>query len=266
MRREASPQGRDILVVHNRFLNGSEIRKMRELARRVPGTRLVHAETLNDTQGNWARKTDDLSLYGAVILKGSSDMDRSRPTQVLEDHDKRMEPLVHQIFDSGKPAYATCLSHQSVNEFLGGEVRRNPRRHETGTAEVILTEAGIEHPIFEGVVQDPSRSKDRIRLIVVHKDAVTKKAPNAKQLGYTDRDPNAILQIGNIITVQGHAELTDPKQVEEILNDTNKLLEEADQLGTYEQTSPFTDPDHTELLLVNFIRDVPTREMLGLVS
>jgi len=54
------------------------------------------------------------------------------------------------VWDRAKPYIGICLGHQLLCEALGGEVGL-AEKHEVGVYEVMLTEDGLRHKLFEGL-------------------------------------------------------------------------------------------------------------------
>ena len=63
----------------------------------------------------------------------------------------RQIELVKSVFVAGIPFFGSCWGLQVAVTAAGGEVRANPRGREFGVArDIVLTEAGRTHPLFEG--------------------------------------------------------------------------------------------------------------------
>jgi GMP synthase (glutamine-hydrolysing) len=78
----------------------------------------------------------------------------------------RQIDLAKAVFDAGLPFFGSCWGLQVAVTAAGGEVRANPRGREFGFGRRIeLTEAGREHPVFEGkpaVFEAPTIHRDEI--------------------------------------------------------------------------------------------------------
>ncbi len=257
----ALPSQRRILVAHHRLVNSTERNRIQQIAKRVPGVELTHAYSLRDTPQEWRRKTAELGKYDAVLSLGSSDVDRTQPTRILDRHDNRMIPFVADLIESDKLGLAVCLSDHTIVEATHGKVGRDLEKQEAETVKLKLTEAGRQHYLFNGLPNAPRHISEPIRIVAVHKDTVEAPPDNAIVLGSTQKDANSVLQIGKIVLMQPHPELT-PEHAEATMFDTNAMLELSTHLDPYPvRENAFTPVDDTELIVVNLFRG-PTEELI----
>lgn len=86
-------------------------------------------------------------VYDAVVVTGSK-------SHVYDEEDREwVEPLeqyLEQALSDGTPVLGICYGHQVLADTLNGDVDRMPER-EMGYRDVMLTDAGEDHPLFNGV-------------------------------------------------------------------------------------------------------------------
>lgn len=85
-----------------------------------------------------------LSLVDAVLVGGSGDY------SVAEGGDWLPEAMEHfqELYETGKPTFASCWGFQAFAKALGGKVVTDLNRAEVGTHQLKLTEAGRADPVF----------------------------------------------------------------------------------------------------------------------
>ena len=156
-------------------------------------------------RGEWAehdvRAADpfpELSAVSAFVLTGSSATvpDRLPWMRRTEDY-LRAAASAHG--GRGTPMLGLCFGHQILAQALGGEVVKNPRGREIGTVTVHRT-AGALDPWLEGVPASFLANASHI-------DTVARLPPDARRLGTTSLDDNAIFAVGESVRgVQFHPE------------------------------------------------------------
>ena len=85
-----------------------------------------------------------LDSVDVVLLGGSGDFSVAEGGPWLADAMVAMR----ELFELGKPTFASCWGFQAMAKALGGEVVTDKRRAELGTIQVFLTAAGRADPVF----------------------------------------------------------------------------------------------------------------------
>lgn len=121
------------------------------------------------------------------------------------DRDPAVERLLawlREVVAAEAPLLGVCYGHQALCAALGGPVARNPRGWEIGTAEVTLTAAGREDPLFRGF-------PERFLVQTTHEDLVTEVPPGAMLLATNEHAPVQAVAAGPAARgVQFHPEVT----------------------------------------------------------
>lgn len=133
------------------------------------------------TKGEVLPDSDGISGF---VITGSHAM-------VTDHHDwnKRTTKWLPGAVEKRIPTLGICYGHQLLAYALGGEVANNPSGIEFGTAEVTLTEAAGEDPLFSIL---PSKAHFQVS----HTQYVNNLPPEAKLLASTSLDPNHAFVIG----------------------------------------------------------------------
>ena len=115
----------------------------------------------------------------------------------------RLIDLVQKIHQAKKPLFGTCFGHQIIAHALGGRAQKWDNGWVLGTTEITLTELPDWFEEKDWVdVED-----NKINLIHVHQDQVTKLPRGAKLIGTANHCKNAAFIIGDtVFAVQGHPE------------------------------------------------------------
>lgn len=90
-------------------------------------------------------KQESINQASAVLIGGSGDY------SVVEGGPWLNEALAtfRDLFEQGKPTFASCWGFQAFARALGGVVVTDLSRAELGTLELSLTEGGLEDPLFK---------------------------------------------------------------------------------------------------------------------
>ena len=92
----------------------------------------------------------------------------------------RQIELAKAVFAAGVPFFGSCWGLQVAVAAAGGEVRANPRGREFGFARrILLTEAGVAHPLFAG-------KPATFEAPTVHRDEIASLPPSAITLATND--------------------------------------------------------------------------------
>lgn len=162
--------------------------------------------------------TSELAEADVVLLGGSGDYSVAEGGPWLESALESMREL-HAM---AKPTFASCWGFQAMARAMGGEVVRDVSRAEVGTAEIHLTPAGEDDPVF-GPMGSPFLAQ------VGHQDIVDRLPEDAVLLASSDRVENQAFRFEGlpIYCTQFHPELnrellmdrlrTYPKYVEQIV-------------------------------------------------
>jgi GMP synthase (glutamine-hydrolysing) len=162
--------------------------------------------------------TSELAKADVVLLGGSGDYSVAEGGPWLESALESMREL-HAM---AKPTFASCWGFQAMARAMGGEVVRDVSRAEVGTAEIHLTPAGEDDPVF-GPMGSPFLAQ------VGHQDIVDQLPEDAVLLASNNRVENQAFRFEGlpIYCTQFHPELnqellmdrlrTYPRYVEQIV-------------------------------------------------
>ncbi len=129
----------------------------------------------------------------AVVITGSAANVPEREPWMLWT-----EAWLRDVVGAGVPVFGICFGHQILAQALGGEVVKNPRGREIGTATI---KRRAEAPIFEGLPDD-------IVANVTHVDTVARLPPGAVSLAFSPMEEHhAIRFTETCYGVQFHPEI-----------------------------------------------------------
>jgi GMP synthase (glutamine-hydrolysing) len=139
-----------------------------------------------------------LSEFDVVLLGGSGDYSVAEGGIWLPPALEAMR----ELYQLGKPTFASCWGFQAMSKALGGEVVTDLDRAEVGTHTVRLTEAGRVDPLFAGLGNE-------FLAPMGHEDCVVRLPDEAILLASTDRVQNQAFRIRGkpIYCTQFHPEL-----------------------------------------------------------
>lgn len=139
-----------------------------------------------------------LDAVDVVLLGGSGDYSVAEGGQWLPPALEAMR----ELYDLGKPTFASCWGFQALAKALGGEVVTDISHAEVGSIEVRLTEAGRCDPLFGPL-------GDRFLAPMGHQDCVVRLPPDAVLLASSAKVENQAFKIADkpIYCTQFHPEL-----------------------------------------------------------
>jgi len=139
-----------------------------------------------------------LSHYDVVLLGGSGDYSVAEGGPWLP---AALETMV-ELYEIGKPTFASCWGFQAMARALGGEVVTDTSRAELGAVEVRLTAAGRRDPLFAPL--GPA-----FLAPMGHQDCVVSLPPQAELLASSSKVANQAFKISGkpIYGTQFHPEL-----------------------------------------------------------
>ncbi|MDV6033601.1 MAG: type 1 glutamine amidotransferase [Phycisphaera sp. RhM] len=140
----------------------------------------------------------ELDAVDVVLLGGSGDY------SVAEGGDWLPPALLAmwELYELGKPTFASCWGFQAMAKALGGEVVTDASRAELGSIEVQLTQAGRDDPLFGPL-------GDRFLAPMGHQDCVVRLPPQAVLLARSATNQNQAFRVKDrpIYGTQFHPEL-----------------------------------------------------------
>jgi GMP synthase-like glutamine amidotransferase len=140
-----------------------------------PGRHLVrsaerHGVELHVVEA-WRQPIPDVcSFDGLIVLGGSPNVDQERQYPFLKDE----KLAIRHVVDEDMPYLGFCLGHQLLAEALGASIGPN-FSYSVGFTQGLLTQAGMEHPLFDGL-------PDTFPLFKWHSQAVLPPVPKIIQV------------------------------------------------------------------------------------
>lgn len=231
-------RGNNILIVQGR-LDANVIQREQKTIRNIAERAQVHVTFVNPLlDKHWNKPDPLLRQFGGSVWLGSAEVDLPQITNIEEKYLDRALPLAQKIATNGEFAQGICLGHQVLSLAAGGTVNRLPR--EVGTVQLNLTQEGQNNALFREV---PLPS---FKMVYGHKNSVETIPQGAIRLGHTDSDPNSALAWDNVVTFQGHPEITDVRELKARMKKNEDYL----------QTHPIENPHATENIVVRFLHRV----------
>jgi GMP synthase (glutamine-hydrolysing) len=186
---------------------------------------------------------DVLDRADVVLLGGSGDYSVARGGPWLPGALSAMA----QLYEDGKPTFASCWGFQAMARALGGEVVTDHDRAEVGSVWLSLTDEGRRDPVF-------GHLDDRFQVLIGHEDIVTRLPRGATLLASSDRVENEAFRFEGkpIYATQFHPELCRADIVERLATYPSYLpLAGVRSLEEFERVTPETP--HAELILRRFL-------------
>jgi GMP synthase (glutamine-hydrolysing) len=177
--------------------------------------------------------------FDAVIMTGS-------PRSVTEEAPwmRRAGDYLRESAEQRVPVLGVCFGHQLLGAAHGATVRRSVAGREIGTVGCVLTEAGREDPLFEGVPAS-------FEVQATHEDVVEDAPPAIEILARNGAAANQAFRVGPYVrAVQFHPEL-DPAAMKAMVEARIPQLE-AEALARGE------DPRERVRALLAGIRSTPS--------
>jgi GMP synthase (glutamine-hydrolysing) len=139
-----------------------------------------------------------LGNFDVVLLGGSGDYSVASGGSWLSPALAAMR----ELYDLGKPTFASCWGFQAMARALGGEVVTDVARAELGTVKVRVTPAGQQDPLFATLGDD-------FLAQMGHQDVVVRLPRGAILLASTERVENQAFRFPDkpIYCTQFHPEL-----------------------------------------------------------
>lgn len=140
----------------------------------------------------------ELDAVDVVLLGGSGDFSVAEGGPWLPAALEAMQ----ELYELGKPTFASCWGFQAMAKALGGEVITDKHRAELGTVEVHLSDFGLSDPLF-------SPLGERFLAPMGHQDVVVRLPPEAILLASSEKVENQAFRLSAkpIYCTQFHPEL-----------------------------------------------------------
>jgi GMP synthase-like glutamine amidotransferase len=134
-----------------------------------------------------------------------------------EDWIRQLERFVVALHEQRKPLIGICFGHQLVAQALGGKTE----------AAQVGWGVGIHESAIRAQAPYMQPALDEVRVLVSHKDQVTRLPEGANLLASSEFCPNSMFQIGeHIFCMQGHPEFR-AEYSKDLMNMRRELLGEA---------------------------------------
>ena len=157
----------------------------------------------------------DFAEFAGCAVTGSHDMVTDEAPWMLETM-----ALLRRAADAGFPVLGICFGHQLLAHGLGGEAGYHPEGLEIGTADITLTEAARQDPLFSGLPEVfPGH--------VTHSQTALRLPKGATLLATGSHDPHQAFRLGQSVWgVQFHPEFDGPAIREYIARRSDFLKEQ----------------------------------------
>lgn len=176
----------------------------------------------------------------AFIITGSSSSVTERAPWML-----RAEEFIRELHGKNVPLFGICFGHQLIGQALGGLVEKNPNGREIGTVMVTKTE-DADDPLLASLPKTFTANHS-------HVDSVVILPPEARRLGYTDLEPNAMYAVGATTKcVQFHPEFDGDSMAGYV--EARAPLIDAEGLNSKAIHARASDAQHGAETLRNFLR------------
>ena len=150
----------------------------------------LYCATFDVTNNHYPSHPDECEAY---IITGSK-------ASVYEDLAwiRKLEAYVRQLYQADKKLIAVCFGHQLVAQAFGGKTEKSNKGWGVGvhSIPILKRKAWMLPPL------------KRYNVVVSHQDQVTRLPDGAELLAGNDFCPNAMFQLGSILTIQGHPEFS----------------------------------------------------------
>ncbi len=188
----------------------------------------------------------ELNRVDVVLLGGSGDYSVAEGGEWLPPALEAMQ----ELYELGKPTFASCWGFQAMARALGGEVVTDKSRAELGSVEVHLTEAGRQDPLF-------SPLGDRFLAPMGHQDCVVRLPPEAVLLASSEKVQNQAFRIAGkpIYCTQFHPELNRKALIERV-RAYPQYVETITGLPIDEFAKTCQETEATNQLLGRFVRQL----------
>jgi GMP synthase (glutamine-hydrolysing) len=157
---------------------------------------------------------------------------------------------MRELYDLGKPTFASCWGFQAMAKAMGGEVVTDLARAELGTIGVRLTEAGRRDPVFGPL---PATFLAQMG----HQDIVVRLPDDALRLAATDLVENQAFRFAGkpIYCTQFHPELNRKELIERV-HAYPQYIERIAGITLQQFIDGSRDTPESEALLRRFIHHV----------
>ena len=158
--------------------------------------------------------------------------------------------ILRKVYDSGKPAFASCWGFQSMARAMGGRVIKDPSRAEVGTHRLFLTDAGHQDPVFAPLGTSFLGQMG-------HEDRVAELPPGATLLASSERIENQAYRFNDrpIYCTQFHPELNRDDLLTRVHN-YPEYIERIAGITAEEFRASVLDSPESAALLTRFVAQV----------
>jgi GMP synthase (glutamine-hydrolysing) len=163
--------------------------------------------------------------------------------------DRALDRL-RDVYDSGKPVFASCWGFQGLARAMGGRVEKDLSRAEIGTHELTLTAAGRDDPVF-GPLAGGFKGQ------MGHEDHVVALPPGTTLLASSDRVTNQAYRFDDrpIYCTQFHPELN-CDDLQQRVRTYPEYIERIAGLPVERFSELIEETPETEALLLRFVTHV----------